>query len=91
TWRRSAERRGLTVMIVSAEQWREDLLFKRERRSGRQAKEYAEMLAGRVMDWSGMSRVGPLRHDVAEAVLCGLWAVRQIGWLEAWPDLHKKG
>lgn len=91
TWRHSAERRSIAVMVVSAEQWRDDLLFKRERRSGQQAKEHAEMLAARVMDWSGMSRVGPLRHDAAEAVLCGLWAARQIGWLDAWPDALRQG
>jgi hypothetical protein len=85
-WQRSAERRGIAVMQVSAEEWRAELLFKRERRSGLLAKEHAEILAGKVMEWSGMSRVGPLRHDAAEAVLCGLWAVRQLGWLDTWPE-----
>lgn len=84
-WRHSAERRGIAVMVVSAEQWRQDLLYKRERRSGAQAKDHAADLAARVMDWSGMSRVGPLRHDAAEAVLCGLWAARELGWLPDWP------
>ena len=84
-WQQEAERRGLAVMTVSAERWRERLLCGRERRDGQQAKASAADFARRVLCWSGVSPPPSLRADAAEAVLAGLWAVLELGWLERVP------
>lgn len=85
-WAREAARRGIVARLVSAETWRQDLLYQREQRKGEQAKRVADTLARRVIVWSGAPRPTALRHDAAEAILVGLWAVLQVGWLERLPD-----
>jgi len=80
-WEREATRRALQVLRVSAEDWREALLYAREQRSGAQAKDVADALARRVIDWSRAPRPTSLRHDAAEAILLGLWGVLEVGWL----------
>lgn len=84
-WEREAERLAATVIRVSAEEWRATLLYPREQRSGSQAKQHADTLARRVIAWSGAPRPTSLTHDAAEAVLVGLWAVVDLGWLDAIP------
>ncbi len=84
-WEREAARRELRVLRVAAEAWRAVLLYAREQRSGGDAKEAADGLARRVIAWSGASRPTSLRHDAAEAILLGLWAVTRVGWLEGVP------
>lgn len=84
-WEREAARRALPVLRVAAEDWRERLLYAREQRSGSQAKDAADGLARKVIDWSGAARPTSLRHDAAEAILLGLWALLEVGWLAAVP------
>jgi hypothetical protein len=84
-WAREAGERGIPVLRVSAEQWRARLLYQRERRSGPDAKKNADALARRVIQWSGAPRPTSLRHDAAEAILVGLWAVLETGWLAGLP------
>jgi hypothetical protein len=84
-WEREAERLAATVIRVSAEEWRAALLYPREQRSGTQAKQHADLLARRMIAWSDAPRPTSLRHDAAEAVLVGLWAVMSLGWLTAPP------
>jgi len=79
-WRGLAERRGLRVLQISAEEWREELLLRRERRSGQAAKQTADGLARRLIEECGAKRPTSLRHDAAEAILAGAWAVRRLGW-----------
>jgi hypothetical protein len=85
-WEREAERRKLPVKQINAEQWRQKLLYPREQKTGLKAKYHADDLARRIISWSGISRPTSLRHDAAEAILAGLWAVLDIGWLEKIPD-----
>lgn len=85
-WIREAERRGVSVRLVSAEIWRRALLYEREQRNGDQAKRIADALARRVIAWSGAPRPTALRHDAAEAIMLGLWGVLDVGWLERLPD-----
>ena len=80
-WRKDAERRGIGVIGVSAEQWRAVLLSARQQRSGVAAKQSADTLARTVIDWSGADRPTALRHDAAEAILIGLWGVSKVAWL----------
>ncbi|HET7456853.1 MAG TPA: hypothetical protein VFJ74_04300 [Gemmatimonadaceae bacterium] len=84
-WEREAERVAATVIRVSAEDWRRELLYPREQRTGTQAKQHADVLARRVIAWSGAPRPTSLTHDAAEAVLVGLWASLSLGWLAAPP------
>lgn len=84
-WSREALRRGAEVRLVSAEIWRPRLLYAREQRHSRDAKGAADVLARQVIQWSGAPRPTSLRHDAAEAILIGLWAVLEIGWLAALP------
>lgn len=84
-WARDATRRGLHVHTVDARVWRQQLFYQREHRTGIQAKQTADDMARRVIEWSGAPRPTSLRHDAAEAILVGLWGVLKVGWLDAVP------
>jgi hypothetical protein len=84
-WVKEASRRSTPVLRVHAEAWRETLLLSRYRRTGADAKDRADPLARRVIEWSGLARPTSLRHDAAEAILVGLWAVVELGWLDGVP------
>jgi hypothetical protein len=84
-WQHEAQRSRIAVRLVAAEEWRQTLLYPRQQRSGRVAKQVAEDLARRVIAWSQAPRPTSLRHDAAEAILVGLWAVLELGWLESLP------
>ncbi len=77
-WVKEGERRGLQVRQISAEQWRHDLLLPRQQRSGKQAKQVADELAREVIAQAGGEKPTSLRHDAAEAVLVGWWALEQL-------------
>ncbi|HET7460891.1 MAG TPA: hypothetical protein VFJ82_06575 [Longimicrobium sp.] len=85
-WAREAERRGVSMLRIAAEEWRRVLLYPREQRTGVQAKLTADGLARRIIDWSGAPRPTSLRHDAAEAILVGFWAVLEVGWLSGIPQ-----
>lgn len=85
-WLKEAARREIPSRRVHAATWREHLLLSRNRRSGAAAKERADVLARRVIEWSALPGATSLRHDAAEAILLGLWAVVEVGWLEAVPS-----
>ena len=84
-WRREADRRGIAVLQISAEAWRERLLYARQQRSGPEAKSHAQALARRVIEWSDVARPSALRHHAAEAILAGLFGVLEVGWLKRLP------
>ena len=89
-WEREAERRQLRMRRISAEDWRQRLLYPREQEKGFQAKSSAVEMARRVIEWSGASRPTSLRHDAAEAILVGLWGVLTVGWLPRLPPELKR-
>lgn len=84
-WIKEAERRGVAVRAIGAEVWRERLLRPGDRRTGGQAKLSADALARRIIDWSEAARPTSLRHDAAEAIAVGWWAVLDLGWLARVP------
>jgi hypothetical protein len=84
-WERAAMKQGIRVQRVSAEVWREALLIPRERTCATEAKKNATALARRVIHWSDAPRPTSLRHDAAEAICVGLWAVERMGWLNTLP------
>lgn len=85
-WERVAMKQRVRVQRVSAEAWRGDLLYSRERHSAAEAKKSAVTLARCIIDWSGIPQPASLRHDAAEAILIGLWGVMQVGWLDILPE-----
>jgi len=81
-WESVAGKRGVRVLRLGAEAWRERLLLPREQRTGQQAKRTAGELALQVIQRSGALRpTGPMRHDAAEAIMIGLWGVVELGWV----------
>ena len=84
-WEKEAERRGITLLQIGAEKWRQLFLYDREQRSGTDAKKYAGEMARKVIEWSAAPRPTALRHDTAEAIMIGLWGVLQLGWLAELP------
>ncbi len=84
-WVTEAAAHGVGLLTVSAEAWRQALLYPREQRSGETAKRTAIELARRAIEWSEAKRPASLRHDAAEAILVGLWGVIQVGWLPGLP------
>lgn len=79
-WANEALKRGLEVEQVSAEQWREDMLYSREQRSGLDAKRHAVRLARQVIEAQGAGLAVELGDDAAEAILLGVWAWRRRDW-----------
>ena len=84
-WEKEAERRGIGITRISAEEWRQTFLHAREQRSGIDAKKHAGDVARKVIDWAQASRPTSLRHDAAEAIMIGLWGLIHLGWLDALP------
>ncbi|NBC01053.1 MAG: hypothetical protein GVY15_09375 [Bacteroidetes bacterium] len=84
-WRTEAKRRGMRSGWIQAHAWRKRLLNPSQRRSGSDAKEAAGELARKVIAWSDAPAPTALRHDAAEAICIGLWAVLDLGWLDRLP------
>ncbi len=92
-WRHTFEPRGSEVVLVEAERWRRALLHPRERRDGRTAKAAARGLTAVAVAELADRNLPDLRHDAAEAVLIGLWGLRELGWIRSWPpglDPHQR-
>lgn len=85
-WQREAVKLNIQTTVLHAQQWRARLLNERQQRSGVQAKREAGRLARQVIEQLGEKRPTSLRHDTAEAILVGLYAILQLGWLESWPS-----
>jgi hypothetical protein len=90
-WEREATRKNIPVKLVQAEQWRKKFLYPREQLTGLEAKRHAEGIARKIIAWSGLPRPVSLRHDAAEAVLIGMWAVIETGWLKDPPREIRRG
>ena len=84
-WISEIERRGLRTLQINAERWRTSLLLSRQQRHGLDAKRHADTLARKIIEWSAAKRPTSLRHDAAEAICIGFWAVLHVGWLSDIP------
>jgi len=76
---------GVEVVLTDAHAWRPSLMDPKHRRSGEDAKAHADRLARAVITASGAPEPTALRHDAAEAILVGLWAVLEREWVDAPP------
>jgi len=90
-WEHEAQKQGIAVRRITAEDWRKTILFSREQRTGAMAKERAAWLADAVIAWSGLRRPTAPRHDAAEAILIGIWGVIEQGWLGGLPAEIRHG
>ncbi len=84
-WKQGAKGLDASVRCVPPEVWRSSLLYPREQSSGPKAKQSADEMARKIIEWSGAPRPTSLRHDAAEAILIGLWGVLDLGWLKRVP------
>lgn len=87
-WLRTARKRGIHRVQLSAEDWRRELLLPREQRSGAQAKAHAIELARALCEHDGAARPTSVRHDAAEAALAGLVGARRTGLRDALPPFE---
>ncbi len=81
-WVHEARRRGIAVRQISAEVWRNRLLTPKQQLSRERSKQSAQALARQVIAMSNAPKPTSLRHDAAEAILIGYWAVLEEGWRE---------
>lgn len=90
---RQAQKWGVEVIWVAPETWREALMPGKYRRSGADAKAHADTLARQLIEERGGHRPTSLRHDAAEAILIGRWALLELGWEEEArpPDVVEQG
>ncbi|MFO7577167.1 MAG: hypothetical protein R6W66_05515 [Pelovirga sp.] len=89
-WLRAADSSGLTPVQLQAQQWRQRLFHARQHSSGSIAKQQADRMARDVIAALGDKNPTGLRHDTAEAVLLGLYALLDLGWLDSWPPTKEK-
>lgn len=80
-WRRNAEKHGLAFRSLPAEQWRDECFYSRDRSRGAEAKRAAQRIAHTLVASQGKTSATPLRHDTAEAIVMGWWALRELEWL----------
>ncbi len=85
-WALQAAKHDVEVLMVSAHEWRAALLKKQDQGPTKRAKRSAESLAPKVIDALGGKRPTSLRHDAAEAILVGLWAMGRVGWIDRFRD-----
>lgn len=85
-WQKHAERKGIVYQQVQAEDWRPSMMLPRQQRNGELAKREADGIARKIIEWSGASRPkSDLKHDVAEAILLGMYGSIKVGLLERLP------
>jgi hypothetical protein len=85
-WKKESARKNIQVIQIYAEDWRKELFTSKKMRNGPQAKYNAIELAQSVIKRSGAKKPTSLTHDVAEAVLIGVWGMYHIGWISGQPD-----
>ncbi|MBU1219765.1 hypothetical protein KKF34_05725 [Myxococcota bacterium] len=86
-WKKEGTKVGATLTFVSPETWREVFMYERQMEDSKTAKETAVKMATRAVALLSPNKSPiPLRHDTAEAILLGVYAIYKEGWLETIPD-----
>jgi hypothetical protein len=86
-WEKEAARKNIGFIQIYAEEWRKDFFDKKEMRNARQAKSTAIDMAQKAIKWSGGKKPTSLTHDVAEAILIGVWGLYHLGWIAKLPEI----
>lgn len=85
-WEKEAVALSLMPVQVQAQQWRQRLFHARQHSSSAVAKREALLMAHKTIHTLGGKKPTSLRHDTAEAILIGVYALLELGWLERLPD-----
>jgi hypothetical protein len=80
-----------SILRVSPEEWRSDLLLAKESTSGANSKAAARLIARQVVQDFGVmeAHTGKFPTDVAEAVVMGLYVARKLGWITREPAVRR--
>jgi predicted phosphodiesterase len=80
-----------SILRVSPDEWRSDLLLAKEKTSGATSKAAARLIARQVVEDFGMMErhSGKFPTDVAEAVVIGLYVARKLGWIHREPAVRR--
>ncbi|GAB1403520.1 hypothetical protein DSECCO2_614690 [anaerobic digester metagenome] len=87
-WKKVALRYGKIFLAADARDWRSEMLYSREQRTGLTAKQTAIEMAIHFLKINGTPPPQILIHDSAEAILTGIWCCHKIGWIKKLPNLH---
>ena len=88
-WAEAAPNRS--ILRVSPEEWRSDLLTAKEKKSGHNAKASSRLIARQIVGDFGMmeQHSGKFKTDVAEAVVMGFYVARKLGWIQREPPVRR--
>ncbi|KAL3904940.1 MAG: hypothetical protein SGILL_009877 [Bacillariaceae sp.] len=88
-WERATPQ--LSTLRVGPEEWRAELLTKKENQNGANAKAASRLIARQVVEDFGTmeQHSGKFQTDVAEAVLLGMHVARRLGWIEREPAVRR--
>lgn len=82
-WIKEAHKMGVTSFQLHAHDWRNVLYPQKEQNSGtKHAKKLAENNARHIIKKMNLSAPSSLTHDVAEAIMIGLYGCIEQGWLK---------
>lgn len=84
-WEKAAGDLAIHHRQVQAEQWRQRLFHARQHSSSAVAKREAIDQARSLIRHLGGKNPTTLRHDTAEAILIGTYALLELGWLTHLP------
>jgi hypothetical protein len=76
-WAKELRKLGLVLEVVSAEDWRRDVLLPRERRDRSAARAGAVRHAERIIAESDAGRTAQCTPEAAEAICLGRWALQR--------------
>lgn len=89
TWAQAAPNHS--ILRVSPEEWRSELLNKKESQNGSSAKEASRLIARQIVgDFGTMeNHTGKFPTDVAESVCLGMYVARRLGWIDREPAVRR--
>lgn len=85
-WDKAAQELSIQQKRIQAQQWRQCLFHARQHSTSSIAKREAIGRARTVIEQLGGKKPTNLRHDTAEAILIGTYALIDLGWLHQQPD-----
>lgn len=74
-WKKEAKKHSISIVQIHAGEWRKDIFYQRDQRSGVSAKNNALQLAMQILRKSGIPAPKSMTDDAAEAFLVGYWFI----------------